>query len=135
MKESVWGYWIIIVGLSVLSIMVLAQNYTTTNEQDYYIVKSVLESSMNEAVDYGFYRDTGRLKMNREKFVENFLRRFAEVAPGNKSYDVNFYQIYEEPPVASVSVDTVSNNDKDATEVTNRLTGIIYTTGEYNPTS
>ena len=68
MKESLWGYWIVVLGISIMSVMILLQNYTTTNEQDYYMIKEVLEASMYEAVDYGYYRDTGELKMNAEKF-------------------------------------------------------------------
>ena len=69
MKESLWGYWIVVLGISIMSVMILLQNYTTTNEQDYYMIKEVLEASMYEAVDYGYYRDTGELKMNAEKFT------------------------------------------------------------------
>ena len=57
MKESIWGYWIIILGISIVSLMMFLQNYTTTNEQDYYLVKSTLESSMYEAIDYGYFRN------------------------------------------------------------------------------
>lgn len=142
MKESMWGYWIVVLGVSIMSVMVLLQNYTTTNEQDYYLIKGVLEASMNEAVDYGYYRDTGHLKMNREKFVENFVRRFSETVNINKNYQLNFYQIYEEPPAASVSVTTSTNNTnfgeingagaaEDGVEPTNRLTGILYTNARY----
>ncbi len=141
MKESMWGYWIVVLGISIMSVMVLLQNYTTTSEQDYFLIKSVLEASMYEAVDYGYYRDTGTLKMNTEKFVENFVRRFSETVNINKTYEINFYDIYEEPPAASVSVTTgtqATNYGQDATatenhDVTNRLTGILYTNTNYKP--
>ena len=106
MKESMWGYWIVVLGISIMSVMVLLQNYTTTSEQDYFLIKEVLEASMYEAVDYGYYRDTGELKMNTEKFVENFVRRFSETVNINKNYKLEFYQIYEQPPAASVAVKT-----------------------------
>ena len=139
MKESMWGYWIVVLGISIMSVMVLLQNYTTTSEQDYFLIKSVLEASMYEAVDYGYYRDTGTLKMNTEKFVENFVRRFSETVNINKTYEINFYDIYEEPPAASVAVKTATQasnygGDADATDgadVTNRLTGILYTNTSY----
>ena len=123
MKESLWGYWIVVLGISIVGVMVVLHNYTTTSEQDYYLIKEVLEASMNESVDFSFYRDTGRLKMNAEKFTE--------------TYDLNFYQIYEEPPAASVEVITKTNdssfgNSKDAnienTNIVNRVSGILYTT-------
>jgi len=93
MKESLWGYWIVVLGISIMSVMILLQNYTTTNEQDYYMIKEVLEASMYEAVDYGYYRDTGELKMNAEKFTENFIRRFSETVNINKKYTISFYDI------------------------------------------
>ncbi len=148
MKESMWGYWIVVLGVSIMSVMVLLQNYTTTNEQDYYLIKSVLEASMNEAVDYGYYRDKGQLKMNREKFVENFVRRFSETVNINKNYKLDFYQIYEEPPAASVRITTATNDTNygmgngqvaanDTADISNSLTGILYTNAnyQYRPTN
>lgn len=136
MKESMWGYWFIVLGLSIMSIMVLLQNYTTTNEQDYYLIKNVLEASMYESVDYAYFRDTSRIRMNTEKFVENFLRRFAESVNINKTYEINFYQIYEDPPAASVEIKSDADGTNSKTEVddvvTNRLTGILYTNQYYN---
>ncbi len=142
MKESLWGYWIVVLGISIMSVMILLQNYTTTNEQDYYMIKEVLEASMYEAVDYGYYRDTGELKMNAEKFTENFIRRFSETVNINKKYTISFYDIYEEPPAASVSIATSTNKtafgqnqgakDDQAAGV-NRLTGILYTNSKYKP--
>ncbi len=143
MKESVWGYWIIVLGISIIAIMLFLQNETTTSEQDYYLIKSAMEASMYEAVDYGYYRDTGRLKMNTEKFVENFIRRFSESVNINKTYQVDFYKIYSDPPAASVAITTQSDssnlgNSQDAVEnvdITNRLTAILYTTDNYKPLS
>ena len=141
MKESIWGYWIVILGISIFAVMMLLQNYTTTSEQDYYLMKEVMEASMYDAVDYGYYRETGRLTMNTEKFVENFIRRFADSVNINKNYKLDFYQIYEEPPAASVKVTTRTNDTNfgdsnkatEEVEVVNRLTGILYTNTFYIP--
>ena len=141
MKESMWAYWIVILGISIFAIMMLLQNYTTTSEQDYYLMKEVMEASMYDAVDYGYYRETGKLTMNTEKFVENFIRRFADSVNINKNYRLDFYQIYEEPPAASVKVTTRTNDTNfgdankstEEVEVVNRLTGILYTNTFYVP--
>ena len=141
MKESMWGYWIVILGISIFTVMMLLQNYTTTSEQDYYLMKEVMEASMYDAVDYGYYRETGKLTMNTEKFVENFIRRFADSVNINKNYRLDFYQIYEEPPAASVKVTTRTNDTNfgdaqaasEEVEVVNRLTGILYTNTFYIP--
>ncbi len=144
MKESLWGYWIVILGISIMSVMMVLQNYTTTSEQDYFLMKEVMEASMYEAVDYGYYRDTGKLRMNTEKFAENYIRRFSQMVNINKTYEVKVYQVYEQPPAASVEIVSNSgrtNFGKDATafnetaNVYNRMTGILYTNTTYAPRS
>lgn len=140
MKESVWGYWIVVLGVSIMSVMMLMQNFTTTSEQDYYLIKSVMETSMYEAVDYGYYSDTENkvFKINAEKFVENFVRRFADQVNINKDYEITFYDIYEQPPYAVVSVtargtgnELLFTSSEASKSVTNRMAGILYTTTEY----
>ena len=53
----------------------------------------------------------------------------------NKTYDINFYQIYEDPPAASVEIKSDGDGKDGKTEaddtVTNRLTGILYTNQYY----
>ena len=143
MKESIWGYWIIVLGISVVSIMTVLQSYTTTGEQDYVLIKNVMEASMSESVDYGFYRDTGQLKMNAEKFKENFIRRFAQNVNITKTYDIKFYDVYELPPAASVEIVTKSDKTSwgqnsgadEQVDIPTRLTGILYTNSKFVPTS
>lgn len=142
MKESLWGYWIVVLGISIMTVMILLQNYTTTNEQDYFLMKSVMEASMYDSIDYGYYRDTGTLKINTEKFVENYMRRFSETVNINKNYQVDFYDIYEIPPAASVVIKTSTGKtnfgqsntaaDEDV-DVVNRMTGILYTNSNFVP--
>ena len=78
MKESLWGYWLMVLGLFVLMVMMLFQNYTTTNEQDYYLVKEVTEAAMADAIDWAHFRKYGEIRIVKEKFVEDFTRRFSE---------------------------------------------------------
>lgn len=110
MKHSFWGYFVVVCGLVIVVILLLVQRMTTTNEEDFYLAREVLESSMIDAVDYGTYRTTGRLVMSEQKFVEVFIRRFAESVTNNKTYELDFYDIYEEPPKASVRVRTSSGD-------------------------
>ena len=130
MQSSYWGYWLIVLGIFVIVIMMLIQSVTTTNTQDYYLAKEVTEAAMMDAVDYGYYRQHGEVKINAEKFVENFLRRFAESVNINTTYEIDFYEIYEAPPKVSVQVRTKSgsfNIGGDATtfDVINRLDAIL----------
>ena len=74
MRESYWGYWIIVLGVFVVMILMLISNVTTTNTQDYYLIKEVSEESMIDAVDLGYYRISGELRINADKFVESFIR-------------------------------------------------------------
>ncbi len=110
MKHSFWGYFVVLCGVVIVVILLLIQRMTTTSEEDFYLAREVLESSMIDAVDYGTYRTTGRLVMSEQKFVEVFIRRFSESVTNNKTYKLEFYDIYEEPPKASVRVRTSSGN-------------------------
>ncbi len=130
MKESYWGYFLILLGIFVIVIMMLVQNVTTTNSQDYYLLKEVTEASMIDAVDYGYYRKYNELKINKEKFIENFLRRFSESVNINSTYDIDFYEVYECPPKVSVKVTTKTGSyniggDANSFDVVNKVDAIL----------
>lgn len=130
MKESLWGYWLILLGLFVMTVLMLIQNYSTTNEQDYYLIKEVTEASLKDAVDWVHYRKYGELRIVKEKFVEVFTRRFSETVNINKSYNIKFYDIYEAPPKVSVKVTTKTNTysafgDTDSIGVVNKIDAIL----------
>jgi hypothetical protein len=85
---------------------------------------------MIDAVDYAYYRQHGEVKINKEKFVENFLRRFSETMNLNKTYRVDFYGIYESPPKVSVKITTTSNTftiagDQTSFDIVNKLDAIL----------
>lgn len=130
MKESLWGYWLILLGIIIITVMILLQNYTTTNQQDYYLAKEITYAAMYDAIDYGYYDKYGEVKIIKEKFVENFVRRFAESATLNKNYKINFYSIYETPPAVSIEIKSntgeylVGSEEMDA-DVTTRLSAIL----------
>lgn len=130
MKASLWGYWLIALGIFVFAIMMLLQSFTTTNTEDYYLIKEVTEASLVDAIDYAHYRVTGEVKINREKFVENFVRRFAENVSPRGEYSIDFYDIYEAPPKVSVKVTTKSDTfnvagDSQSLDVVNRIDAIL----------
>jgi len=130
MKESLWGYWLILLGIIIITVMIMLQNYTTTNQQDYYLAKEITYASMYDAIDYGYYKKYGELKIIKEKFVENFIRRFAENATLNKTYKVNFYSIYETPPAVSVEIitstgDFIIGEEEANLGITTRITAIL----------
>ncbi len=134
MKESFWGYFLIALGVVILIIILMVQRITVTNEEDFYLGREVLEASMYDAVDFGTYESTGKLVMSKEKFVEVFLRRFAESITNNnmEGYQIDFYDIHEYPPKATVKIstktgETVIKDDLVDLDINTYLTGIIET--------
>ena len=134
MKETYWGYWLIMLGVFVVVIMMLISNVTTQNTEDYYLVKEVTEAAMIDAINYGYYREYGELKIDREKFIESFLRRFAENVSLN-TYEISFYGIYEAPPKVSIKVTSKTRSFRiagDATsfDIVNKVDAILELTGQ-----
>ena len=136
MKWSTVTVGVMILGIIGVSIILLFQQLTTTNENDYYLLKEITEAAMIDSIDISYYRETGELKIVREKFVENFTRRFAEstLIIGSK-YTIKFFDIMEEPPKVSVRIDTGIDNYKIYNtsgnyEVLNQLTGIFEYVGK-----
>ncbi len=130
MKESYWGYWLVILGIFVIVVLMLIQNVTSTNTQDYYLVKEITEAAMVDAVDYGYYRQYGEVRISKEKFIESFLRRFAESASLSTTYKIQFYDIYEVPPKVSVKVSSSSKSfnvfgDTDSFDIVNRIDSVL----------
>ncbi len=110
MKNSFWAYWLILLGIAIVVIMLLVQNLTTSSTQDYYLIKEITDAALIDAVDYSYYRNYGEIKINKEKFYESFVRRFAETASSSTTYTINFYGVYEAPPKVSVEVKSKSNS-------------------------
>ena len=75
MKESLWGYWIIILGIFILTVMMLFNNYTTTNEQDYILIKEVTEASMADAIDWSHFRKYGEMRIVKKTLLEDLLKQ------------------------------------------------------------
>ncbi len=132
MKESYWGYWLMVLGVFIIVVLLLVQSYTSTNTQDYYLVKEITESAMVDAVDYAYYRQFGEVKINKEKFYEVFLRRFAEEASLSTVYTIEFAEIYEAPPKVGVQVSSKSaafniSGDSTTFDIVNKIDAILET--------
>lgn len=137
MKWSMAGLGMIFLGLLGIVIIVLFTQLTTNNESDYYLLKEISEAAMIDAIDVTHYRKTGELRIVKEKFVENFIRRFTNSTNVSRNgYTISFYQIMETPPKATVVVNTGLDNysvegylDLDDIRVVNNLSSIL----EYIP--
>lgn len=111
MKESFWAYLIIFLGIVSLAFIFFFQRITNTDEHNYHILKEVTEAAMFDALNVGEYRATGKIRIDREKFVENFVRRFAESANLARTYVIQIYDVNEIPPKVSIQVSSVEKDN------------------------
>ena len=140
MKWSFANVGMIVFGLTGILAIVFFGELTISNEQDYYSLKEAAEAAMIESVDIAYYRLSGDIKISKEKFVENFTRRFRETATfGEGNYGIEFYEISESPPKVSIRIVdetnsynlfntfNTSNIEVDATKINivNELSGIL----------
>ncbi len=162
MQSSVWGYLFLVLGLLGIVLINLFGNITVSNEDMYYILKEVTEASMIDAIDYQAYRmgvgydgvteitdpDSmhcisgipGTVRIVKEKFVESFVRRFAESATNNRDYKISFDDIDECPPKVTVTItarekynwlskvlkkNNSINYETDSAEIVNTLSAIL----------
>lgn len=137
MRYSFASFGMILVGLIAFVIVITFQRVTINNEGDYYSLKEAMEASLFESIDIPYYRDAetgGTIKIVEEKFIENFTRRFVKNTVGNSNgYVLEFYDIMESPPKASVIIrnktESMTFSDEDF-DVVNKLTGILVSKDE-----
>ena len=82
---------------------------------------------MEDAVDVEYYRLNSLIRIDKERFVESFLRRFANSVDNTRSYTVEFYDINEVPPKVSIRVNsnTVLSFDGQTAGISTSYDGII----------
>lgn len=92
-------------GLLAVGIIWFFANVTNTDQHNYNLLKETVEAAMFDAIDLSAYRADGTVKIIEEKFVENFVRRFAENAkfPEDK-YVIEIFDVNEAPPKVSLRV-------------------------------
>ena len=130
MKEAYWGYWLVVLGVFIIVVLLLVQSFTSTNTQDYYLIKTITEASMEDAIDWAYYRQYGEAKINKEKFYESFIRRFAEEASISTTYNIEFTEVYEAPPKVGVKVSSKSNTfsvvgESETFDIVNKIDAIL----------
>lgn len=131
MKESFWGIMIIMLGVISVAFIYFFQTATSTDEQNYTLLKEITEASMYDAVDWSEYRASGNVRINREKFVENFIRRFAESVSLGNTYVIEIYDVNEIPPKVSLKVSSKLNSNVTGEiiefDIVNKLDAILET--------
>ena len=135
MNKAMLTVGIIILSLAALLMINIISNYSSGSELDYYLVKETSEAAMIDAIDVKYYRDNGLLRMDKEKFVESFIRRFADSVDTTRNYKLSFYDLNEVPPKVSVKVDssTVLSFKGSNLEMSTKLDAILENTYESDP--
>ena len=125
---------IIILALFTFGVVNIVQNYQTGNELDYYLLRETTEAAMTDAVDIGYYRLYGNLRIDKEMFAESFIRRFAQNVANNRSYSIKFYDINETPPKVSIKVDssTSATFNSETLGISNQIDAILESTYKTN---
>lgn len=130
MSKGVMAAGIIMLGVLTFGLINIISNYTTGNELDFQLLRDTTESAMLDAVDLGFFQTSGgQIRMDKEKFVEGFVRRFAQSVNNDRNYLIEIYDINETPPKASVRVgsSTLATFADVSFSIENRVDAIIET--------
>ena len=130
MNKAMLTVGIIILSLATLLMINIISNYSSGSELDYYLVKETSEAAMVDAIDVKYYRENGLLRIDKEKFVESFVRRFADSVDTTRNYQLSFYDLNEVPPKVSVKVDsaTVLSFDSQNLIMSTSFDGIVEST-------
>ena len=135
MNKAMLTVGIIILSLATLLMINIISNYSSGSELDYYLVKETSEAAMIDAIDVAYYRENGLLRIDKEKFVDSFIRRFADTVDNTRNYQVSFYDLNEVPPKVSVKVDssTVLSFKGSNLEMSTQLDAILENTYDTDP--
>ena len=122
----------LLIGIIIMALMgFFAVNMVTSqqtgSELDYYLLKDTTEAAMNDAIDYDFYSNNGVVRMDKEKFLESFVRRFADSVDGTRDYNIDVYDLNETPPKVSVKISSKgsSASKNNSTDITTNVDMII----------
>lgn len=129
MSKAMQLIGVILLGIFTLVIINLMSDVRSTSELDYYLLQEVTEASMYDAVDYSYYRDTGLLKVDRDMFLENFTRRFAQSVDNNREYNIEIIDFNETPPKVSIraTANSVASIKGEAASIETEVNGILET--------
>lgn len=135
MNKAMLTVGIIILSLATLLMINIISNYSSGSELDYYLVKETSEAAMVDAIDVKYYRENGLLRIDKEKFVESFVRRFADSVDTTRNYQLSFYDLNEVPPKVSIKVDssTVLSFKGSNLEMSTQLDAILENTYKTDP--
>jgi hypothetical protein len=134
MRESFWGIMIVVMGITSMFLVYFFQSITNTSDHNYELLKETTQAAMFDSLDLAAYRYDGTVRIDRELFVESFLRRFAQDATLQHQYHVTIYDVYENPPKVSIKITTMGsetsttiNNQSVSFQLTHKIDAILET--------
>ena len=137
MNKGILAVGIIFLALIALNLLNVLNNYATGSELDYYLLKETTDAAMTDSLDRTYLRTCGLYRIDKEKFVESFLYRFASNVETTREYQIGFYDINELPPKVSIKIDSMTvlsfnqdpqKGDKTAAEMTTTYDAIVEST-------
>lgn len=132
MKESMWGYMVIVLGVLAIGVIWFIANTTRTDQHNFNLLRETVEASMLDAVDLSIYRETGEIEINEAMFIESFLRRFADNADLSNTYVIEIYDINTKPPKVSMRISSSTNTTTTGEfmefDMVNNIDAILETT-------
>ena len=133
MKESFWAVMIVGLGITSIFLVYFFQTVTNTSEHNYELLKETTEAAMFDALDLSAYKADETIRIDQERFVDSFIRRFAEDATLAHEYDISIYDVHEEPPKVSIKVSTFNvgffslGSEATSFSLTNQIDAILET--------
>ena len=135
MNKAMLLVGIIMLAMFTFGVINMSSTYQSGNELDYYLLKETTEAAMVDAIDVGYYRLSGGLyRIDKEKFTESFVRRFAQNVSNDRDYDIKIYDINETPPKVTVKVDssTATTFNGDSLQISNKISSLMETNYKEN---
>ena len=108
MNKGMLTVGIILLSVIALLLINVLTNFSTGGELDYYLVKETADAAMEDAIDQNYNTFCGLYRIDKERFVENFVYRLAASVDNTRDYDIKFYDINEVPPKVSIKVDSLT---------------------------
>lgn len=135
MNKGMLGVGIIVLGLAALLLVNIVSNYSSGGELDYYLLKETTEASIIDAMDDTFETKFGIQRMDKERFVESFLRRFADNVDETRTYTIQFIDLNEVPPKVSVRINsnTVLEAQGESVSINTQLDQIVEANAVQDP--
>ena len=130
MKDSIWAYLVIIFGIVAIVFIFFIQRVTVSDQHNYTLLRETSEAAMYDALDMEAYKNDQTVRIDQEKFVESFMRRFADNASLSRTYKIEIYDINEEPPKVSIKVSSTEKSGSFETvefDLTNKVDAILET--------